>query len=191
MLAALRHTGDAPHEREGRSCGSSTSSRRGEVEPVPGAGAPWQRPSGGARVVHPREPGGHAGVRRELEPARVEQVEQRAQVEALLVFDALAELEQRILGEVAGEAVEPVVECGRARHRQVEGPPGARDARQLVAAGGQLGDVFEHVVADGRRSSSRNGSRARSPRNTAPGRRPAARGNLTSKPASRRSPRRA
>jgi len=49
----------------------------------------------------------------------------------LLVLDALAELAQRVLGEVAGEAVEPVVEGRGARHRDVERAPRPRHARHL------------------------------------------------------------
>ena len=66
------------------------------------------------------KPAGTSGVGDQLEAARVEQLEQPGEIEALLVLDALAELEQRVLGEVAGEAVEPVVERRRARHREVE-----------------------------------------------------------------------
>ena len=97
--------------------------------------------------IHEKPAGTKAwAVEDEAPPA--EQLEQLRQVEALLVLDALAELQERVLGEVAGEAVEPVVEGRRARHREVERAAGARQAGQLVAAGGEPRDVLEHVVAD-------------------------------------------
>jgi hypothetical protein len=161
LAARAAHVRDAPEPRRAAHAAGAGLPERGdqvrvrrEVDPG-GAMEPGERIGErtlerlGARIVHPREPGGHVRQRLHLEPSRFEEAEQLLEIEALLVLDPLPELQERVLGEVAREPIQAVVERRRARHRQVEGAAGLRDARQLVAAGGELGNVLEHVVTEG------------------------------------------